>query len=103
MQRLNKYIAASGRCSRRKADELIEAGKVIVNGKVVKELGFQVSNKDKVFVDKKLIHPKKLEYYKFYKPAGYITTADDEKASLETLNSFDKDKIVFSESRLFFS
>lgn len=79
MQRLNKYIAASGLCSRRKADELIEAGKVIVNGKVVKELGFQVSNKDKVFVDKKLIHPKKLEYYKFYKPAGYITTADDEK------------------------
>ena len=79
MQRLNKYIAASGLCSRRKADELIEAGKVIVNGKVIKELGFQVSNKDKVFVDKKLIHPKKLEYYKFYKPAGYITTADDEK------------------------
>lgn len=79
MQRLNKFIASSGICSRRKADELIEAGKIIVNGKIVKELGFQVSEKDKVFLDKKQIRPKKLEYYKFYKPAGYITTADDEK------------------------
>ena len=79
MQRLNKYIASSGICSRRKADELIEGGHVVVNGKVVKELGFQVSEKDKVFVDRKLIHTKKLEYYKFYKPSGYITTADDEK------------------------
>lgn len=78
MQRLNKFIASSGLCSRRKADELIENGHVIVNGKVVKELGFQVSEKDKVFVDRKPVHPKKLEYYKFYKPAGYITTADDE-------------------------
>lgn len=79
MQRLNKYIASSGLCSRRKADELIESGAVNVNGKTVKELGFQVSEKDKVFVNKVLIHPKKLSYYKFYKPAGYITTADDEK------------------------
>lgn len=79
MQRLNKYIASSGLCSRRKADELIESGVVNVNGKIVKELGFQVGAKDKVFVNKVLIHPKKLEYYKFYKPAGYITTSDDEK------------------------
>jgi len=77
--RLNKYIASSGLCSRRKADELIESGKVNVNGKTVTELGYSVQPKDKVFVDKKLIHPVKHEYYKFYKPAGYITTADDEK------------------------
>ena len=79
MQRLNKYIASSGLCSRRKADELIESGVVNVNGKIVKELGFQVGEKDKVFVNKVLIRPKKLSYYKFYKPAGYITTSDDEK------------------------
>jgi 23S rRNA pseudouridine2605 synthase len=77
--RLNKYIASSGICSRRSADELIEQGLVIVNGKKVDELGFLVNEKDKVFVDGKLIHPKKHEYYKFYKPAGYITTSDDEK------------------------
>ncbi len=77
--RLNKYIASSGLCSRRKADELIEAGKVLVNGKKVTELGFSVQPKDKVFVNGKMIHPVKHEYYRFYKPAGYITSADDEK------------------------
>ena len=77
--RLNKYIASSGLCSRRKADELIEQGSVNVNGKIVKELGYLVQPKDKVFVNQKLIRPAKHEYYRFYKPAGYITTADDEK------------------------
>ena len=76
--RLNKYIASSGLCSRRKADELIESGVVMVNGKKVTELGFTVNPKDKVFVNGKMIHPVKHEYYRFYKPAGYITTADDE-------------------------
>jgi 23S rRNA pseudouridine2605 synthase len=77
--RLNKYIASSGICSRRKADELIEQGVVSVNGKKVTELGFLVSEKDKVFIENNLIRPKKHEYYKFYKPSGYITSADDEK------------------------
>jgi pseudouridine synthase len=77
--RLNKYIASSGLCSRRKADELIDSGVVMVNGKKITELGFSVNPKDKVFVNGKLIHPVKHEYYRFYKPAGYITTADDEK------------------------
>jgi 23S rRNA pseudouridine2605 synthase len=79
MPRLNKYIASTGLCSRRKADELIEAGKVAVNGNTVTELGFYVREKDKVTVEGKAIRPKKLEYYRFYKPAGYITTLDDEK------------------------
>ena len=77
--RLNKYIASSGICSRRKADELIESGVVMVNGKKITELGFCVHPKDKVFVEGKLIHPVKHEYYRFYKPAGYITTSEDEK------------------------
>lgn len=77
--RLNKYIASSGICSRRKADELIESGVVSVNGKKVTELGFSVSEKDKVFIENNLVRPKKLEYYRFYKPTGFITSADDEK------------------------
>jgi len=78
--RINKFIASSGICSRREADSLIENGKVKVNGKIVSELGFSVDGKkDKVEVDDKLIHSVKLDYYKFYKPAGYITTSDDEK------------------------
>ena len=78
MPRLNKYIALTGLCSRRKADELIVEGKVCVNGNIVTELGFYVREKDKVTVDGKTIRPQKLEYYRFYKPAGYITTLDDE-------------------------
>lgn len=102
--RLNKYIASSGLCSRRKADELIEQGVVSVNGKTITELGYLVQPKDKVFVNKKLIHPVKHEYYRFYKPSGYITTCDDEKgrktiydllpenlASLKPVGRLDKD------------
>lgn len=77
--RLNKYIASSGICSRRKADELIEQGVVSVNGKKITELGFLVGEKDKVFIKNELVRPKKHEYYRFYKPTGYITSADDEK------------------------
>ena len=79
MPRLNKYIASTGICSRRKADELILAGRVRVNDKKIEELGFYVREKDRVYVDDKLVKPQKLEYYKFYKPAGYITTTEDEK------------------------
>lgn len=79
MQRLNKFIAAAGICSRRKADDLIENQKVTVNGKIITELGFQVGPKDKVAVNGEVIKPLKLEYYRFYKPAGYITTSEDEK------------------------
>ncbi len=79
MPRLNKYIASTGLCSRRKADELILEGKVCVNGKVINEMGFYVREKDKVTVDGKTVRPLNLEYYRFYKPAGYITTLEDEK------------------------
>lgn len=79
MPRLNKYIASTGLTSRRKADELIAGGKVAVNGKVITELGFYVREKDKVTVDGKTVRPQKLEYYRFYKPSGYITTSEDEK------------------------
>ena len=77
--RLNKYIASCGLASRRKADEIIEQGQVNVNGKIITELGFLVSPKDKVVVKGELLRPTKLTYIKYYKPAGYITTSDDEK------------------------
>lgn len=77
--RINKYIAQSGFCSRRKADEYVLSGRVKVNGKVVTMLGFEIRTKDTVTIDDKTIRNDKLEYYKFYKPAGYITTKTDEK------------------------
>ena len=77
--RLNKIIASSGLCSRRKADELIESGVVKVNGKTITELGFSVFSKDKITVNGQPLKKQVLTYIKYYKPAGYITTMSDEK------------------------
>jgi len=75
--RLNKYIANSGICSRREADELISAGVVMVNGKVVTELGTKVSRSDKVQYDNQTIRNERHVYVLLNKPKGYITTTDD--------------------------
>lgn len=79
--RLNKFIAECGVCSRRKADELIAAGRVSVNKKVVTEMGFDVDpDRDGVFLDgKKILPVNHYEYIMFNKPKGCVTTASDEK------------------------
>ena len=77
--RLNKFIAQSGLCSRRKADELIESGVVRVNGEKVVEMGCMVSSSDRVLVNGQPVTKSELTYIKYYKPAGYITSCDDEK------------------------
>ncbi len=70
--RLNKFIALNLPTSRRKADELIQSGEVIVNGKVP-EVGYIVKQNDVVSVNnKKLSDNSTHEYYKFYKPKGYV-------------------------------
>ena len=81
--RLNKYIASAGVCSRRKADELIANGNVKINGAVVREMGAQVEEGDKVSVNGKVIAadaPK--VYVAVNKPLGYITSMDDDKDRL---------------------
>ena len=78
--RLNKYIANSGICSRREADELIAQGLVEVNGKVVTEMGYQVQKTDRVVFDSQNITPEKPVYVLLNKPKGYISTTKDEKA-----------------------
>ncbi|MDE6362278.1 MAG: rRNA pseudouridine synthase [Clostridia bacterium] len=81
MERLNKYLASTGAASRRGADKLIEEGRVKVNGKVVKELGVSINEKnDTVMVDDKVVKPTNdYAYILFYKPKGCITTVSDEK------------------------
>ncbi|MDQ0594225.1 pseudouridine synthase [Chryseobacterium ginsenosidimutans] len=78
--RLNKYIANSGICSRREADDLIIQGLVEVNGKVVNEMGYQVEKTDKVVFDGQNITPEKPVYVLLNKPKGYISTTKDDKA-----------------------
>lgn len=75
--RLNKYIAQSGVCSRREADELIKSGRIKVNSKVITEMGYQVKAGDKVYNGKKLLSKEKLVYILINKPKDFITTTDD--------------------------
>jgi len=76
--RLNRYIANAGICSRRKADELIEAGVVSVNGEVVSELGFKVNPaKDVIRYNGETLKREKMVYVLLNKPKDYITTTDD--------------------------
>jgi len=76
--RLNQAIAKTGYCSRRAADELIAQGRVKLNGKVIKEFGALVSDKDKLAVDNKPIAVKSFTYVAMYKPFGIVTTCQDE-------------------------
>ena len=75
--RLNKYLANAGVCSRREADEFIQAGVVTVNGNVVTELGTKVVRTDEVkFHDQPVTLEKKV-YVLLNKPKDYVTTSDD--------------------------
>lgn len=75
--RINKYIAHSGYTSRRKADELIIAGKVKINGQVIIEPGIKVNDGDRVEVSGKVLEIEKKFYIKLYKPVGFITSNFD--------------------------
>lgn len=76
--RLNKYIAEHGITSRRKADLLVEEGKVKINGEVMKTLGYEVKEGDKVEVSGVLLETNvKRTYYMVNKPLGYITSLSD--------------------------
>jgi len=75
--RLNKYLANAGKCSRREADELIQAGVITVNGEVVTELGTKILRTDVVrFHDEPVTLEKKV-YVLLNKPKDYVTTSDD--------------------------
>lgn len=79
MVRLQKYLADAGICSRRKAEELILEGKVIVNNQVVKELGVKIDEGDEVKYKGKVIKVNNEKVYLILnKPVGYVTTVDDE-------------------------
>ncbi len=78
--RLNKFLAHTGISSRRAADKLIAAGRVEVNGRVVREMGVQIDPvRDQVRVDGKLIrnHPQRFTYLLLNKPRGVITSRKD--------------------------
>lgn len=78
--RINKFLASAGFGSRRKCEEFVLNGKVVVNGKVVSNLAFDVSENDKVLVDgAKAVLPQKYTYLMMHKPKGYLTTLFDDR------------------------
>ncbi len=89
--RLNKYIANSGICSRRKADELIIAGVISVNGEVISSLGAKVNpSKDQIRYNGELLKREKMVYVLLNKPKDYITTTDDPHERKTVMQLVDK-------------
>ena len=79
--RLNRYLAQSGLCSRREADDYITAGLVTVNGEIVTELGTKVMPTDEVKFSDSVVKGEKKVYLVLNKPKGYVTTLDDPHAT----------------------
>ena len=75
--RLNKFLANAGICSRREADEFIQAGVVTVNGEVVTELGTKILRTDEVKFHDQPVRIEKKVYVLLNKPKDYVTTSDD--------------------------
>ena len=99
-ERLQKFIASTGLCSRRKADELIAEGKIKVNGEVVKELGTKVKLDDIVEFKGKILKKEEFEYYIINKPIGYITTNIEQFNRPKVVDLIKTDKRLVSAGRL---
>ena len=78
--RLNRFLAQSGLCSRREADDFITAGLVTVNGQIVTELGTKVRSTDEVKFNDERVQGEKKVYLVLNKPKGYVTSLEDPHA-----------------------
>ena len=94
LERLQKILAAAGVASRRRAEELIEQGRVQVNGKIVTMLGTKAdAARDHIRVDGKLLQgPERLRYFVLNKPRGFVTTVKDPEGRPTVMQFFDKMK-----------
>lgn len=100
--RINKYIANAGIASRRKADELIKAGKVKVNGKVMSQPGYDVADRDEVLVEGRSVQSAENKvYYAMNKPLGVITSVNDDRGRMTVVDIMsDVEERVFPVGRL---
>lgn len=100
MERLQKFIAEAGYCSRRKAEVLIILGKVMVNGVVINKLGTKVESSDVITIEGKKLYKEEKEHYVFNKPRGVVTTTSDDKDRKTVIDYFDSNKRLYPVGRL---
>lgn len=99
MERIQKVIANRGYCSRRKAEELIKEGKVLINGEKA-EIGAKVSGSDIITINGKTLTEDRKEYVLLYKPRGVVTTTSDEKNRKTVLDLIETEKRLYPIGRL---
>ena len=100
MERLQKVIASSGYASRRKAEELIKAGKVYVNDQKVTQLGTKVNPSDDIRIDGQHLTLEKKEYYLLNKPRGIISSAHDDKGRKTVVDLIETNARIYPIGRL---
>lgn len=100
MERLQKVISNLGYCSRRKAEELILEGKVLVNGEKITELGVKVDSNDTITVEGNTLTNTEKVYYMFNKPREVISTTKDDKGRKTILDYFDTNTRIYPIGRL---
>ncbi|MCQ2379069.1 MAG: rRNA pseudouridine synthase [Victivallaceae bacterium] len=100
---LSAYLAQSGVASRRKCADIVRAGRVAINGRIVSEPGCKVGEGDRVAIDGRIVAPiVRHHYIMLNKPRGYVSTMDDRHALLKAIDLIDlPDKVrLFSAGRL---
>ena len=101
MERLQKVIASYGYASRRKAEDLIRHGKVLVNGKVITELGTKVETNDIISIDGVIINKDvKHEYYLLNKPRQVISSVTDKEGRITVTDLINTDARIYPVGRL---
>lgn len=101
MERLQKIIASSGYCSRRKAEQLIMDGRVKVNGNTITELGFKANVDDLIVVNGYTLDTKEdYVYYLLNKPRGIITSTSDDKNRKTVIDLINTNKRIYPVGRL---
>lgn len=101
MERLQKVIAGYGYTSRRKAEELIQNGKVKVNGEIVRELGTKVGSEDSIEIEGKILEKnEKKVYYMLNKPRGVICSVTDPSGRKTVVSFIDTPERIYPVGRL---
>ena len=100
MERLQKFLSSCGVASRRKSEELIKEGKIKVNDKIITDMGFKVSDKDKVYVNNILVERQDKIYYLLYKPEKIICSVKDEKNRKTVIDLINTKEKIFPVGRL---